>query len=110
MMVCTKTVHWKIRGLSANSDSVQWGNPRIIRGFSQCTVLVHTISVLGFFSRIFHFIIEYLPIMYAGGSIGTVLEDLPIQHWNLTGGFFCTVPVLGHVRVCRYSTEGPIPV
>ena len=37
-------VHWKICGLSADSLSIHWENPSIIRGFYQCTVLVNAIS------------------------------------------------------------------
>ena len=46
VMVCTKMVHWKIPGSSVDSLRVytHWGNPNIIRGFSQRTVWVHTNS------------------------------------------------------------------
>jgi len=44
VMVCTKSVNWKIRRLFGDSVSEHWENPRIIHGFSQCTVLALTIS------------------------------------------------------------------
>ena len=43
-MECTKTA--KIRESYAHFLCVHWGNARIIRGFSQCTFLVHSITVL----------------------------------------------------------------